>query len=545
LLARARRSRGCVTPGDDRLETRAYAVKRYLFRLGHAARSARYATSIEQLVVGLAPVMAWGTVPRGRAERARFVRAHRKSVQRWLDDLEAAGLVAHEPERDDLGRWWRTQIVLLAASEPDCGELEVAEVRARAWSRRERGRRGRPGRRSLTGIRRRSATPDQRSRARLARGRGVGGHERGRRAAVERAIAASEAVRKQRGLLTHPFGAPPTSAHGSVSQERSWQPETPRSWARTADRSAPTPRGSWALVAETGARTSARSLSPVPPQAARTDGTEESVPGREPHVAFDALVARRLVERRDQVRQRTALQRTHAERRIAQVLAWPAGRRCPLGRLREAWVVYRYGLEWVAQGGAAMAGAHSASTARRAYQAIALYERFVAWRPAGWPQSGPAALLALAGQRRADVFAGDVARLLILAKQMRAAAREQNEHRRRRQAARAERRAAPAPGRFAFRASIAPRWESPEQRRQRVRDRVLMAGEDPARWPNAALVPEWRGGRVDGGPALTGPDPCDALDGIGARAACYREALAAGRYRLAPDWASQTTTTET
>jgi hypothetical protein len=28
LLGRARRARGCVTPGNDRLETRAYAVKR-------------------------------------------------------------------------------------------------------------------------------------------------------------------------------------------------------------------------------------------------------------------------------------------------------------------------------------------------------------------------------------------------------------------------------------------------------------------------------------------------------------------------------------
>jgi hypothetical protein len=97
LLARARRARGCVTPGDDRLETRVYAVKRYLFRLGHAARSARYACSIEQLVVGLAPVMGWGTPPPRGAARARFVRAHRKSLQRWLDDLQAAGLVAHEP----------------------------------------------------------------------------------------------------------------------------------------------------------------------------------------------------------------------------------------------------------------------------------------------------------------------------------------------------------------------------------------------------------------------------------------------------------------
>jgi hypothetical protein len=123
LLARARCARGCTTPGDDRIETRVYAVKRYLFRLGHASRSARYATSIAQLVVGLAPVMGWGPVPRDGAERARFVRAHRRSVQRWLDDLAAAGLAAHEPERDARGCWWRTQIVLLAAPSPTAAEL--------------------------------------------------------------------------------------------------------------------------------------------------------------------------------------------------------------------------------------------------------------------------------------------------------------------------------------------------------------------------------------------------------------------------------------
>jgi len=130
LLGRARRARGCLTPGDDRIETRIYAVKRYLFRLGHAARSGRFATSVEQLVVGLAPVMGWGRVPRDRSERARFVRAHRRSVQRWLDDLQAAGIVAHVPERDGRGQWWRTQIVLLAAGDPTAQELRIARVRA-------------------------------------------------------------------------------------------------------------------------------------------------------------------------------------------------------------------------------------------------------------------------------------------------------------------------------------------------------------------------------------------------------------------------------
>ena len=36
---------------------------------------------------------------------------------------------------------------------------------------------------------------------------------------------------------------------------------------------------------------------------------------------------------------------------------WPAGRRCPLGRLREAWVAHRYGLAKVVDAGGALAGA--------------------------------------------------------------------------------------------------------------------------------------------------------------------------------------------
>jgi hypothetical protein len=122
------------------------------------ARSARNATSVEQLVVGLAPVMGWGTPPRG-AERARFVRAHRKSVQRWLDGLQAAGLVAHEPERDEGGRWWRTQIVLLVAPEPSQAELRLAVRRARRWKARARRRRALASGSSLESIRRRAAVP--------------------------------------------------------------------------------------------------------------------------------------------------------------------------------------------------------------------------------------------------------------------------------------------------------------------------------------------------------------------------------------------------
>lgn len=518
LLARARRARGCATAGDDRLETRAYALKRYLFRLGHAARSARYATSIEQLVAGVAPVMGWGTVPSGRRERARFVRAHRKSVQRWLDDLEAAGVVAHEPERDVDGRWWRTQIALLTAPEPDTGDVSVARTRARTWTRRE-GRRRRAGRARLAGIRRRSSVPAAATRARMARARRFGVHEQRRRAAIEEILAED---------LTHPFGAPPASAQSVAASKRREPASAQRSEGPAAQRSAPTVDQAPALADGTDVRGRV-ARSPAVPEPRRTAGIEESEP-----------VARRVAALRRRAAQRDQLQRAHARCRVAETLAWPVGRSCPIARLREAWAAYRHGLDAVVQGGSVTAGPRSHAVERRLRGAIALYEQHAAACPPGWPTSGPAALLALASQHRAATFAGDVARLLILAKQMRAIAAERDPERLRRARARAERRATDAVGPLRYRRAGAPRLVSPEHRRQQVRDRVLLDGGDPAGWPNADLAGEFRG---IPSPPLSGADSFDELDGRGARARRHRAALAAGQFALSSDWTALTSPT--
>ena len=40
-------------------------------------------------------------------------------MQRWLADLERAGLIAVDGERDNRGQWWRTVITLLDAPQPD------------------------------------------------------------------------------------------------------------------------------------------------------------------------------------------------------------------------------------------------------------------------------------------------------------------------------------------------------------------------------------------------------------------------------------------
>lgn len=455
-----------------------------MFRLGHAARSARYATSIAQLVVGLAPVMGWGPVPRGGSERARFVRAHRRSVQRWLDDLQMAGLVVHEPECDARGSWWRTQIVLQRAPALEPAELEHARGRARGWRARERARRAAPRRASnLSAIRARSGVPSARLRAQLAR------------------------RRRAHRDLTHPFGAPTANT-----------PEGPAVWS-----SAQAFEVDGAAVVETGARGHA-------PPAARTAGIEELM--RLSPVDLDAVIAERVAERQRSTAWRTDALRGQVTARAREVLDWPAGRACPSWRLREAWVVQRYGPAKAADSGTALAGRTTPELIAATRRAIRRYETHAAHRPPGWPASGAAALCVLAEHRRADRFAGDVARLAQLAKGMQAAALERGPDRLTRARNRACRRRHPSPGPLTIDFRRPPRAESAEGRRTRVRDAVLLAGADPASWPNAELALRHAQG-IDRPPIrLLEPDRFEELDGTGARAARYRDQLNQDVWRL-------------
>jgi hypothetical protein len=533
LIGRSRRERGCVTPGDDRLETRAYAVKRYLFRLGHAARSARYATSIEQLVVGLAPVMGWGKAPAGPA-RARFVRAHRKSVQRWLDDLQLGGLVSHEPERDRAGRWWRTQIVLLMAPEPSDDELRIAGSRAKAWQARERARRSRRGKVSaLAAIRRRGRAPKPATRARLARRRAQRWHEAKRRAEVEATIRRSA---DRAGLLTHPVGAPPSSAGSSVRPRSERYGREVGVLGSAASRSAQALQVTQPLAVETGAR-ARPSISPGLGLASseRNCGIDEIRPGSDGWLpGRNAWLANHdaAVRRRD-------LLGAHVTARVQEVLVWPAGRPCPVGRIAEAWLAHRYGVVFVIERGSGGARPRSAAITRRLQYAVELYETFASERPPGWPESGPAALCGLARQERAATLAGDVARLLILGKAMRAATRLEDRERTARAARRIQARSEVRDQRFSYRRSAALQ-ETAEQRRRRVRDALLLSGGDPASWPNADLaldhLPQLS---VMSATRIVGPTECSELDGVGARAARYRRELETGRWTLPAGWTAQ------
>ena len=151
----ARQQRGRAFEWDARLETSVIAVLSYLWRRGRGEKwagcrgSARYGCSLAQLVIGLAPIMGWKGIPDRGDEQAvaRFVKRHRKSVQRWLDWLQLAGLVSHTPQQDEEGFWWRTIIQLHAVPELPAELLQEAVDRRAGWPARERRRNAR-GRRS-------------------------------------------------------------------------------------------------------------------------------------------------------------------------------------------------------------------------------------------------------------------------------------------------------------------------------------------------------------------------------------------------------------
>jgi hypothetical protein len=221
--------------------------------------------------------------------------------------------------------------------------------------------------------------------------------------------------------------------------------------------------------------------------------------------------------------------------------------------LREAWVVYRYGTairdQWltpdsgperVGDHGAGDAGPRGHGQQCRAAAAIALYEHRADHRPPCWPRAGAAALCALAALGRADTLEGDIARLLVLAKDMRACAIVNDHQRRARMARRAAVRAHPALGPLSFRSSRPARWETLEQRRQRLCDELLLAGEDPSTWTIAAalahrfvliLAAKLGDGDVD-----------QELDGARARGLRYAEEIRSGRWDLPPAWRAEVST---
>jgi len=500
-VQRVRRERGRVTAGNDRLETDVYAVKRLLYRLGHAERSGRFALSLDQLVAACARVMPWGPVPAaGGGERERFFRRHRASVQRWLSWLHDAGVVEVAPEQDSKGYWWRTVIELRGRPLVDVDALQAARARMNAWAGRDRRRRAKacPPRCLLAAIRRKASKPQRRTRAAVARSRARCVHEQRRRAAVKEAIA--EATERRLLIekdLGHPYGAPPTSAVEQRSFD-TWFPghAVPESVPSTVPSSFQRLRELGSATDQDG-RAGARSVPTDSSSNSRRErqSTENGAAGRSEApraLAGDGCPSCRSAREQTRWREDQAVRQAAAAAR--RVWRWPIRRSVPLGLLAEAWALARHGEERVAESwGRVGAGPQGRATDRQAAAAIALYEAFAEQRPPGWPAGGPAALLVLAGRGRATTLRGDLATLLILAKGMRAVALYTNLERVARARRRALKRAMPKQVRFAFRrpADRAGFSEPAELRRMRIRDEALLAGAHPGSTPTSLTI--WTG----------------------------------------------------
>jgi hypothetical protein len=369
--ARTRRARAFAW--DARLETSAIAVWAYLWRRGRGEKwagchgSARYACSIAQLVMGLAPIMGWRGIADRKDEAAvrRFVKRHRKSVQRWLDWLALAGLVSHTPQQDEEGFWWRTVIELHSSPQLPPELLQEAVKRRGGWPQRERRRQARGRSRNLTAILRRARlSPAQR------RARGIERRQELARYAERqrvRALVAQSLAQTAKTHLTHPFGASTTSR--SFHEEPSQDEALIRGLTRAP-----------ALFSEP----------PSAPETSTTDIEEQQLASGEQlrWAVYNEVMAIRFGRSDDEW---TSLVGSLL-RRLTQLSEWPGERLCPRWQLIEAWATAAHGPAMAAAGARRLAlwRENSEHHGPRLDRALARYGRYVSVRPPGWPV-GPAA----------------------------------------------------------------------------------------------------------------------------------------------------------
>jgi hypothetical protein len=370
----ARGRLGRLHEWDARLETSAIAVLAYLWRRGRGEKwagchgSARYGCSLAQLVIGLAPIMGWRGIPDRGSEQAiaRFVKRHRKSVQRWLDWLSLAGLVSHTPQQDEEGFWWRTIIELHPIPQLPAELFAEAVDRRDGWPARERRRNARGRFRNLTAILRRARlTKAQRRSRAIARRRELARHAERQRV---RALVADGLVDAAKTHVTHPLGASTTSRS---SLEEISQDEVPNRGLTGA----PTRFSEIVNVLQTS-----------------TTGSEETGarPGEELRWAVYNEVKGRRFERTDE--EWASFLRSPAHR-LEQLLIWPENRPLPRWRLIEAWTVAAHGPYMAVAGGFRLAfwSEDARHHGPRLDRALARYARYADARPASFPSAPVAA----------------------------------------------------------------------------------------------------------------------------------------------------------
>ncbi|HEX8158039.1 MAG TPA: hypothetical protein VF526_11700 [Solirubrobacteraceae bacterium] len=420
---------------DVRAFKSALAELGYLRRLAHGGRTGgTVLTSMAQLVVGLARLHpAWKIDGDRFADRDR----HHRAVRRRLRDLQDMGLLAWRVGVDVDGEDARTELQLREPAQVSVQELADAAAQLKRWQARY-GPALNTG--SSTGIRNAAR-----------HGRPLSASERQRRA-----IARTRARASSRRVASFTNSDP----HCVASATPKNNPES----------SAPPPKTPDACGAKTGV-TRARATAAISassavnaPKTASLTVVGPAGPGQ--ITVWDEQVLRARVAARVAARAPVLeVIASQAARRALQVAGWTLDRGWPVGRVGEAWVVWRYGAMCAAEHGAAAAGPLHSDDLVRLRRAAARYERHVAARPQGFPVLGLAALAQIArvaGERdvRPQTLHYAIGALDQLSRRMRASETADDPARRDRQAARAKRRlrARQQPGPLAFRTLAWPSW---------------------------------------------------------------------------------------
>jgi hypothetical protein len=144
-------------------------------------------------------------------------------------------------------------------------------------------------------------------------------------------------------------------------------------------------------------RTSAPDALHAPPALNRTNQTAGSEETRSdghgaPELDLDALLARVAARQAARAPVLTLIA-AQAQQRAFEVGGWGLERSWSFSRLREAWVVARYGQNVAAESGAGGAGPLYGEDYARLRRAVARYHRNHSARPDGFPEGGLAALL--------------------------------------------------------------------------------------------------------------------------------------------------------
>jgi hypothetical protein len=359
---------------DARLETSLIAVHGYLWRRGRgekwagAAGSSRYACSLSQLVFGLAEIMGWRGIPdrHDDAGRRRFVKRHRKSVQRWLAWLQLAGLVDHTPQQDEEGFWWRTIIELQPVPQLPDDVLTAARARRSCWVSRECRRAARGRVRDLTAILRRARLTKAQRRARaVQRRRELRDCQARNRVRELLARSIADAASEH---LTHPDGV------STTSQGLLQALTPPKTWSRGRTRT----RTHVPHTTETSKRHSNSAST------RRTEVGEE----RRWAVHHDVQAVR---DSRSE--EQWEVHTTAITRRADELSTWASQYPCPRWRLIEAWSLAVHGPYMTAAGAQRLALWREAAPKHgpRLDRALARYERAAPARPPGFPATAIAA----------------------------------------------------------------------------------------------------------------------------------------------------------